>query len=244
MNADLPRRHLALAGLAAVVFSAAVGLVLLAYGRGDFDDTYELSAVFPTSSQGMFTDGGTEVKMRGINVGTVRGIELLPDGRVEVRFAIREDVRIPATAEARIEPLSVFGPKYVNMITHDTEADGATVPRGGELARATTGTDLTDEVSRGAAEADPGQALGRLLLRRLSPERGITVEESTGHPVRHQLGHVGAHRVRGRTGGEDGQADHRAAALPSSARTPSSSSSQAFSNFSTPSVSSAAVTSV
>jgi len=84
------------------------------------------------------------VKMRGINVGTVRGIELLPDGRVEVRFAIREDVKIPATAEARIEPLSVFGPKYVNMITHDTEADGATVPRGGELARATTGTDLTD----------------------------------------------------------------------------------------------------
>lgn len=144
MNADLPRRHLALAGLAAVVFSAAVGLVLLAYGRGDFDDTYELSAVFPTSSQGMFTDGGTEVKMRGINVGTVRGIELLPDGRVEVRFAIREDVRIPATAEARIEPLSVFGPKYVNMITDDTEADGATVPRGGELARATTGTELTD----------------------------------------------------------------------------------------------------
>src|SRR3546814_798255 len=68
MNVDLPRRHLALAGLTAIVFSAAVGLVLLAYGRGDFDDTYELSAVFPTSSQGMFTDGGTEVKMRGINV--------------------------------------------------------------------------------------------------------------------------------------------------------------------------------
>jgi len=144
MNVELPRRHLALAGLAAVVFSAAVGFVLLAYGRGDFDDTYELRAVFPTSSQGMFTDGGTEVKMRGINVGTVRGIELLPDGQVEVRFAIREDVRIPAAAEARIEPLSVFGPKYVNMITDDTAAEGATVPRGGELAKATTGTDLTD----------------------------------------------------------------------------------------------------
>ena len=143
MNVELPRRHLALAGLAAIVFSAAVGFVLLAYGRGDFDDTYELRAVFPTSSQGMFTDGGTEVKMRGINVGTVRGIELLPDGRVEVRFAIREDVRIPAAAEARIEPLSVFGPKYVNMITDDTAAEGATVPRGGELAKATTGTDLT-----------------------------------------------------------------------------------------------------
>jgi phospholipid/cholesterol/gamma-HCH transport system substrate-binding protein len=144
MNTEIPRRQLAIAGLAAVVFSAAVGLVLLAYGRGDFDDTYELTAVFPTSTQGMFTDGGTEVKMRGINVGTVRGIELLPDGRVEVRFAIRDGVRIPATAEARIEPLSVFGPKYVNMITDGTEADAPAVPSGGELAKATTGTDLTD----------------------------------------------------------------------------------------------------
>lgn len=144
MSTEIPRRHLALAGLVATVFGAAVGLVLLAYGRGDFDDTYELTAVFPTSSQGMFTDGGTEVKMRGINVGTVRGIELLPDGRVEVRFAIREGVRIPATAEARIEPLSVFGPKYVDVITHGADADSPAVPRGGELARASTGTELTD----------------------------------------------------------------------------------------------------
>lgn len=144
MNVDLPRRHLALAGLAAIVFSAAVGFVLLAYGRGDFDDTYELSGVFPTSSQGMFTDGGTEVKMRGINIGTVRGIELLPDGRVEVRFEIREGVRIPTTAEARIEPLSVFGPKYINMITDGSEADAPALPSGGELAKATTGTELTD----------------------------------------------------------------------------------------------------
>lgn len=144
MNVDLPRRHLALAGLAAIVFSAAVGFVLLAYGRGDFDATYELSGVFPTSSQGMFTDGGTEVKMRGINIGTVRGIELLPDGRVQVRLEIRDGVKIPTTAEARIEPLSVFGPKYINMITDGAEADAPVLPSGGELAKATTGAELTD----------------------------------------------------------------------------------------------------
>lgn len=144
MNTDLSRRHLALAGLTAIVFSAAVGFVLLAYGRGDFDDTYPLTAVFPSSSQGMFTDGGTEVKMRGINIGTVRRIELLPDGRVEVRFEIREGVKIPTTAEARIEPLSVFGPKYINMITDGSEADAPALPSGGELAKATTGTELTD----------------------------------------------------------------------------------------------------
>ena len=144
MNADVPTRQLALAGLVAIVFGAAVGLVLLAYGRGDFDDTYEFTAVFPTSSQGMFTDGGTEVKMHGINVGTVRGIALRPDGRVEVRFAIRDGVRIPASAEARIQPLSVFGPKYVNLLTDGASADAPAVPSGGELAKATTGAELTD----------------------------------------------------------------------------------------------------
>src|SRR3546814_14178690 len=89
----------------------------------------------------MFTDGGTEVKMRGINVGTVRGIELLPDGRVEVRFAIRDDVRIPATAEARIEPLSAFGPEYIKLITDASDAAAPAVPSDGELAQAHTGTE-------------------------------------------------------------------------------------------------------
>src|SRR3546814_19054493 len=111
---------------------------MLAYGRGEFDDTYELRGEFPTSSQGMFTDGGTEVKMRGINVGTVRGIELLPDGRVEVRFAIRDDVRIPATAEARLEPLSVFGPKSIHMITDGSQSASPAGPHRAERAQTPT----------------------------------------------------------------------------------------------------------
>lgn len=144
MNTDLPRRTLAVVGLVAAVFAAAVGVVLLAYGRGEFDDTYELRGVFPSSSQGMFTDGGTEVKMRGVNIGTVRGIELLPDGRVEVRFSIREGIGVPAAAEARIEPLSVFGPKFVDVDPSAGTPDGKMLEPGDEFARATTGTDLTD----------------------------------------------------------------------------------------------------
>ncbi|HEY1119853.1 MAG TPA: MCE family protein [Acidimicrobiales bacterium] len=144
MSTDVPRRTLALVGLVAAVFAAAIGIVMLAYGRGEFDDTYELRGVFPSSSQGMFTDGGTEVKMRGVNVGTVRGIELLDDGRVEVRFAIRGGVEVPAVAEARIEPLSVFGPKFIDLDPGFAEPDADVLEPGAELARATTGTDLTD----------------------------------------------------------------------------------------------------
>lgn len=144
MTTEVPRRTLALVGLVAAVFAAAVSVVLLAYGRGEFDDTYGLRAVFPSSSQGMSTDGGTEVKMRGVNIGTVRGIELLPDGRVEARLSIRDGVRVPATAEARIEPLSVFGPKFVDVVSGAVDGDGEVLEPGSELAKATTGTELTD----------------------------------------------------------------------------------------------------
>jgi phospholipid/cholesterol/gamma-HCH transport system substrate-binding protein len=144
MSSDIPRRTLALVGLVAAVLTAAIGALLLAYGRGEFDDTYELRGVFPSSSQGMFTDGGTEVKMRGVNIGTVRGIELLPDGDVEVRFSIREGVRVPRSAQARIEPLSVFGPKYVDVDPGRGGATGEVLAPGDQLAEATTGADLTD----------------------------------------------------------------------------------------------------
>jgi phospholipid/cholesterol/gamma-HCH transport system substrate-binding protein len=144
MITELPRRTLALVGLVAAVLMSALAAVLLAYGRGEFDDTYELHGVFPSSSQGIFTDGGTEVKMRGVNIGTVRGVELLPDGRVDVRFSIREGVRVPATAAVRIEPLSVFGPKFVDVVPRPGEGAGPVLAPGAQLAKATTGTDLTD----------------------------------------------------------------------------------------------------
>lgn len=137
-------RVMACLGLAVAVFASAVLVVLLAYGRGEFDDDYELSAVFPTSAQGVFTDGGTEVKLRGVPVGTVRGTELLDDARVRVTVRIDRGISIPFTTEARIEPLSVFGPKFVNLIPGTAEADGPYLADGDEIASASTGTDLTE----------------------------------------------------------------------------------------------------
>ena len=52
-------------------------------------------AVFPASSQGIYTDGGTAVKMRGLNIGSVAGIELLPDGRARVTLFLDDGVRGP-----------------------------------------------------------------------------------------------------------------------------------------------------
>lgn len=137
-------RFLTALGAVVAVFASSVLVVVLAYGRGEFDGGYELSAVFPTSAQGLFTDGATEVKLRGVPVGSVRGTELLDDAQVRVTMRMDRGVSVPVTTEARIEPLSVFGPKFVNLIPGSAEQSGPFLSPGDQIARASTGTDLTD----------------------------------------------------------------------------------------------------
>lgn len=143
MNKDLTSHTLAAIGAIAVVFTAAVSVVLIRHGEGYFEPTYELTAVFPTSTQGLFTDGGTDVKMRGVNVGTVTGVELLDDGQARLSFAIDEGVEVPATVAARIEPLSVFGPKFVSLIPETGPTRGELLSDGDEIASATVRSELT-----------------------------------------------------------------------------------------------------
>ncbi len=140
----VPERHRVGFGMAGSLAIMGLLVVSLAIGRGYYDDGYEVSAVFPTSSQGLFTDGGSVVKLRGINVGQVNGIELLPDGRARVTLFVHDDVRIADTATASIEPLSVFGPKFVRLDPGAHERSGPFLEDGDTIARAQTQRELTD----------------------------------------------------------------------------------------------------
>ena len=144
MMGQVPGRILACVGLASAVLVAGLCSFLLAYGRGDLDPAFELTAVFPSSSQGVFTDGGTDVKMRGVGVGTVTAVELLADGRARLTMSIDDGVEVPATATASLEPLSVFGPKFVELDPGPAETSGPFLGDGDEITSATTGTELTD----------------------------------------------------------------------------------------------------
>ena len=140
----VPEKHRAIFGMAGAIVIAGILTVSLAIGRGYYDEGYEVSAVFPTSSQGLFTDGGSVVKLRGINVGLVKGIELLPDGRARVTLFLHDGVRVADTAMASIEPLSVFGPKFVRLEPGDHEATGPFLDEGDEIAHTQTQRELTD----------------------------------------------------------------------------------------------------
>ncbi|MGH9274641.1 MAG: MlaD family protein [Acidimicrobiales bacterium] len=131
-------------GLSGALVIAGLITVVLAYGQGQFNKGYEVSAVFPTSSQGLFTDGGSSVKLRGLNVGEVSNIELLDNGEARVTLFIHEGTRVPDSAMASIEPLSVFGPKFVRLEPGEHEMTGPFLGDGDEITRTQTQRELTD----------------------------------------------------------------------------------------------------
>jgi phospholipid/cholesterol/gamma-HCH transport system substrate-binding protein len=147
----LPRSVRLVAGLVGMVLLAGAVTLAVSYGRGYYDSRYEVSAVFPTSSQGLFTDGGTDVKMRGLNVGTVSGVELLPDGRARIMLRLDAEVRVPASSTASIEPLSVFGPKFVRIEPGPDDGTVTYLGAGDEITSTRTATELTTIIA-GATE--------------------------------------------------------------------------------------------
>lgn len=103
-----------------IVLSLA-GLGLLAAG-GAFADDYTLLARADRSGFGL-TNKST-VKIRGVTVGSVGSVKLLEDNVVEITLNMRKEVQVPETVTASIEPLSVFGPKFVNLQPGEGEGVG------------------------------------------------------------------------------------------------------------------------
>ena len=160
--------------------------VMLNYGQGYYDDGYELHAVFPSSSQGLFTDGGSDVKVRGLNVGTVAAIELLDDGRARLTLFIDEGVEIPDTASASIEPLSIFGPKFVDIAPGAHEAGGPFLAPGDRIVETHTSVELThtlDSAVRLLSAIDPRELLAVFDavaegVDGMGPQIGRTIDSS------------------------------------------------------------------
>jgi phospholipid/cholesterol/gamma-HCH transport system substrate-binding protein len=155
---EIPRVVLAGIGMAAALLVFGTSVVVLAYGQGAYDDGYHVTAVFPRSSQGLYTDGGSMVKLRGLDIGTVDAIELLPDGRAEITLFLDADIRVADTAVASIEPLSVFGPKFVHIDPGEHERSGPYLADGDEIAFTAAPVELTDVLDGATAvlnEVDP-----------------------------------------------------------------------------------------
>lgn len=132
----LDRRMQVVLGIAGIVLLIASITVGVKAALGEFDAGYELTVEFERAGQGL--DNFSDVRVRGVTVGTVQAIELNPDNVVEVRVRVQPDLQVPASATAAIEATSVFGPKFVSLDLGADEQAGPFLPPGATIQRDVT----------------------------------------------------------------------------------------------------------
>lgn len=162
MVSGTSRTHL-LVGLIAIVATSAVASLLVFAANGAFADDYQLTA--RTTRTGFGLGDTSEVKIRGIKVGTVEHVRLLDDGTVELTLNIRKHIRIPVDANATIEPLSVFGPKFVDIRPGKNEVSGPFHAPGASIGRIVAPTELAETLDAVATllEAVDGEDVSTIV---------------------------------------------------------------------------------
>jgi phospholipid/cholesterol/gamma-HCH transport system substrate-binding protein len=149
---SLPRRLTVSVLTLAVAASALYALLTKPWAA----EGTRLTADFDEASQGLTTT--SPVKIRGMQVGQVEEIALLPDGRARLTLRIEEGVRVPTSVRASLEPESVFGPKFINLLPGAGEKDGPFLAGGAHIAATEESGDLNDllsDANRTLAAIDP-----------------------------------------------------------------------------------------
>lgn len=124
------------------VIAAAAALVAIGSTPDHSGSTY-YNATFGRAGQGL-DPGKSEVKVRGISVGTVDELSLDDQGRVKVRFRVDKGVKVADTTVATVEPVSVFGPKDLSLDLGAHELSGPYLKDGGTVVKTNDPEDLSD----------------------------------------------------------------------------------------------------
>lgn len=129
------------------IISGAVGLVIvislitigIKASFGAFDTGYELRGTFAAAGQGLIS--GSDVKIRGVNVGEVKNIRLV-ENQALITLRIEDDTQVPVNAQAVIRPKTLFGEKFVDILPGDDELSGPYLDDGDEIADTLGGFEL------------------------------------------------------------------------------------------------------
>jgi virulence factor Mce-like protein len=132
------RRRNVLTGAISLLLVIGLGTIGIKSAFGAFDGGYQLVATFDSAGQGLIE--GSDVKIRGINVGEVDNVHLV-DGRAQVRLKMKDSERVPRSAEAVVRPKTLFGEKFVDVVPGDLEGsnDDADYYQAGDTIKKTTG---------------------------------------------------------------------------------------------------------
>lgn len=114
-----------------VVLAAAAGFLFYAssiVGVGGPSDNYNLSASF-RSAEGITI--GTDVRLAGVKIGTVTGLELNPTTyRADVHFSIDRAVAVPDDSSVAVSSEGLLGGNFLEVIPG---ASAFNLESGGEI---------------------------------------------------------------------------------------------------------------
>ncbi|GGL17928.1 MCE family protein [Nocardia jinanensis] len=122
-NRDTPLLKFGIFAAVMVVLSACLIIVFGEYRSGS---TNEYSAVFADSSA--LREGDT-VRVSGVVVGSVRGVELEQDHRVRVEFDADRALPLTTGTQVAVRYLNLVGDRYLELV----DKPGNELPAGGEL---------------------------------------------------------------------------------------------------------------
>lgn len=130
-------RYMVLGGAGLVILIAFVAIGIK--DAFDIGPGYELEGRFAAAGQGLIE--GSDVKIRGVNVGEVADIELV-DNRALVTMQMHNDVDVPVDATATIRAKTLFGEKFIDIDPGDDEVSGPFLDDGDEIADTLGGFEL------------------------------------------------------------------------------------------------------
>ena len=108
------RTRNAIIGAATVALIAGFVYVLALYLGGQFKSGNEVQATFARAGQ--LLREGSDVKMRGVLVGSVSAINVERSGEARVTMLVQPEQQIPGNVSAAIRAKTLFGEKFIDLI--------------------------------------------------------------------------------------------------------------------------------
>lgn len=121
MTLSTERNRNMISGAIGIVILLALVTIGIKASFGAYDGGYKIQGSFAAAGQGLIA--GSDVKVRGVNIGEVSSIELV-ENRALVTMRINDGRQIPVTSQAVIRPKTLFGEKFVDVIPGDNELTG------------------------------------------------------------------------------------------------------------------------
>jgi phospholipid/cholesterol/gamma-HCH transport system substrate-binding protein len=111
-----------------VIMAMLTGFLFLVFSESRTGSTEGYSAVFNDASR---LEAGDSVRIAGIRVGTVQGVSLTSDRKVQVKFDTDRNTKLTTSTNAAIRYLNLVGDRYLELV--DTPGAAQILPAGGQI---------------------------------------------------------------------------------------------------------------